>query len=146
MAKSAAIDSFLKFYKNFDVSSDILFNKVYDKKIIFEDPFHKVIGRKDVFNYFVRIMEKVPECTFEIFDVGVIEGQGAKENSAMITWVMKFKHNMLNSGKEISVNGVSHIKFREKVTYHRDYFDSGQLIYKNIPLLGSIIRFFEKGM
>ncbi|HDY7901818.1 TPA: nuclear transport factor 2 family protein, partial [Vibrio vulnificus] len=44
-------------------------------------------------------------------------------------------------GACVEVKGVSHLKFEAgKVIYHRDYFDLGEMLYENLPLLGGIIR------
>jgi hypothetical protein len=40
----------------------------------------------------------------------------------------------------VTVPGSTHIKYREKVHYHRDYFDAGALLYEQIPLVGFMIR------
>jgi hypothetical protein len=54
---------------------------------------------------------------------------------------MKLKHPKLNGGQPVEVNGVSQICFSgDRVIYHRDYFDLGEMLYENIPLLGVVIR------
>jgi hypothetical protein len=54
---------------------------------------------------------------------------------------MKLKHPKLNGGQPVEVNGVSQIRFSgDRVIYHRDYFDLGEMLYENIPLLGVVIR------
>ncbi|MEL7287824.1 MAG: nuclear transport factor 2 family protein, partial [Pseudomonadota bacterium] len=56
-------------------------------------------------------------------------------------WTMDLQHPKLQKGAPISVNGVSHLKFRDgQVIYHRDYFDLGEMLYENLPLLGSVVR------
>mgnify|MGYP001788744818 CR=1 FL=1 len=55
----------------------------------------------------------------------------------------------LNSGREITVDGVSLITFggREgKVISHRDYFDMGEFIYERVPILSTVIRIIKNKM
>ena len=38
-------------------------------------------------------------------------------------------------------SGISRLTIAEgRVLHHRDYFDAGELLYENLPLLGSAIR------
>ena len=50
-------------------------------------------------------------------------------------------HIILNKGKEFVVQGVSEIHFENNlVTYHRDYFDMGEMVYERIPIFGWITK------
>ena len=64
----------------------------------------------------------------------------ANDGQAFITWTMSFAHPKLNGHKKITVNGVSEIKFDERITYHRDYFDVGSMFYEQVPILKTIIQ------
>jgi hypothetical protein len=58
-----------------------------------------------------------------------------------VQWQMNFSHPRLKGGKTIVVDGASYLRFNEagKVSYHRDYFDLGAMLYEQLPLLGRII-------
>lgn len=84
------------------------------------------------------MMSNVSYCRFEITDVVANDGQ------AFITWTMSFAHPKLNGHKEITVTGVSEIKFDERITYHRDYFDVGSMFYEQVPILKTIIQALKK--
>lgn len=57
---------------------------------------------------------------------------------------MHLRHKRIKRGREIMVDGISHLRVRDgKVCFHRDYFDAGQLLYENLPLVGRIIRFIK---
>ena len=58
----------------------------------------------------------------------------------MVTWTMSLKHPRLNGGDPVIVPGSSLIRFREKVFYHRDYFDGGAMLYEQLPFIGMVIR------
>lgn len=145
MKNTAAIDHFVEFYKNFSVNDVNEFNSVYSKEIIFQDPFHRISGRDELLLYFRKMMLNISECHFDIQEIllGIAPEQ---EKSALVTWDMKFKHKMLNRGKKIIVNGATHLNYDSKILFHRDYFDTSQLLYKNIPLLSSLIRLIERGV
>jgi hypothetical protein len=53
---------------------------------------------------------------------------------------MKYAHPKLNKGRIITIEGASLIRFNDKVYYHRDYFDGGQLLYEHIPVMGKLIQ------
>ena len=134
------LKSFLEFYENFQIEDPSAFNAVYDEAVKFVDPFHEVHGRENLYAYFVKLMERVSDCRFEISNV--VE----KESLAVVIWKMKFTHKLLNKGNEVIVDGVTHLEFSERVYYHRDYFDSSQLIYKNLPVIGSMVKLIESRM
>ena len=63
----------------------------------------------------------------------------------MLTWVMHYSHPRLNSGKPIRVEGASLLRMEvedglHKVSFHKDYFDGGSLIYEQVPVLGRLIK------
>ena len=46
---------------------------------------------------------------------------------------------------EIAVDGCSHLQWRgDRVVFHRDYYDLGQLLYDNIPLLGRVTGWLKR--
>ena len=55
-------------------------------------------------------------------------------------WIMSYQHPKLAAGRSIDVAGISHIRFEEKIFYHRDYYDLGEMLYEHIPLYGWITR------
>ena len=58
---------------------------------------------------------------------------------------MTYVHQHLNSGEAITVQGHSLIMGdNDKVVYHRDYIDLGQMLYENVPVLGAIIRWLKR--
>lgn len=140
MPKPNALDRFIKFYENFEKFDLSSFNKVYDQEVFFQDPFHEIKGAENLLEYFQNMMKKTSNCRFNIKETH------CDNNSASVIWEMYFRHPQIKSGKEICVQGSTHIRFHDKVTYHRDYFDSSELIYRNIPILGSVLRFIERRM
>jgi limonene-1,2-epoxide hydrolase len=117
------------------------FATVYSEDIVFVDPAHEVHGLEQLVRYSQSMYDNVISCRFEF--TGVVES----EKSAVLTWNMVLQHPKLNKGATFEVPGCSHIEFDSKlITYHRDYFDLGSMIYERVPVLGMIIRKIKGGL
>jgi hypothetical protein len=82
--------------------------------------------------------QNVISCRFE-FGEPVIDGK-----HVALPWIMTLRHKRISRGRRITVDGISHLEIRDGlVTFHRDYFDAGQLLYENLPALGRIIRWIK---
>ena len=132
------IDKFCLYYQEFSEDSIAGLDSIYDQKTVFEDPIGKVEGLSNLKDHFRKMMSNVSYCRFVITDVVTNDAQ------AFITWTMSFAHPKLNGHKEITVTGVSEIKFDERITYHRDYFDVGSMFYEHVPILKKIIAALKK--
>ena len=45
----------------------------------------------------------------------------------------------------ITLDGTTQLKVEdEKIIYHKDYYDLGEMVYEHIPLLGSIIKMIKR--
>ena len=54
---------------------------------------------------------------------------------------MTFRHKSLAGGKTILVSGTTFLRLNDdnKVYFHRDYFDLGEMLYEHLPLLGRLL-------
>ncbi|MCL1067202.1 nuclear transport factor 2 family protein [Shewanella olleyana] len=127
------IDDFINMYQSLNKNSLYLLKQVYSKDVVFQDPLHKVHGLNDLTNYFANLYENVDSIDFDIKQVNATSSQ------ASVFWCMTYSHSKLNGGNPITVDGMSHLSFSEKITAHRDYFDLGQMLYEQLPLLGKVI-------
>lgn len=107
---------------------------VYADDVIFEDPLHRVEGLAALTEYFERMYVGVESIGFEFGEVIEAPGQ------AMLTWTMHMTHRRLRPGEPLALPGASHIRYGQRVHYHRDYFDAGALLYERLPLLGAVVR------
>ena len=57
---------------------------------------------------------------------------------------MHLRHRALKRGKPVIVNGLSQLTCGDRIFYHRDYFDAGQLLYEQVPLLGAVNRWLKR--
>ena len=74
----------------------------------------------------------------------VIQQVITQDNQAAVYWQMSYQHPKLGQGKIVTVTGHSHLKAQdEKVIYHRDYFDLGEMLYEQLPVVGKLIRWLR---
>ncbi|MBF0264154.1 MAG: nuclear transport factor 2 family protein [Gammaproteobacteria bacterium] len=128
------VKQFCDFYINFDKQNLQQLELIYRGDISFTDPAHHIGDLKSLIDYFSNMMTQVDNCQFTIHKV--IEDN----DEAFIQWQMMFSHPSLNKQQDIKVDGVSHIRFDEKIYFHRDYFDMGSMLYEHIPMIGFLIK------
>jgi ketosteroid isomerase-like protein len=109
---------------------------LYDEGVIFQDPVQEVKGLKNLEKYYQHAYKNVKSIKFDFKDFVL------QEEKLVATWVMQAEVNGLNRGKAIQVDGVSLFFFNkeDKVVYHRDYLDLGQMVYENIWGLGLLVK------
>lgn len=133
------LDKFISIYQSLSVDNLAGLAQLYHEDVIFQDPLHVISGFTELADYFDNLYQHVASCTFVINQV-IRDG-----NQAGIYWTMTYVHKHLNGGKAISVEGHSIIMGdKDKVVYHRDYIDLGQMLYENVPVLGAIIRWLKR--
>ncbi|MFT7184737.1 MAG: hypothetical protein ACI84K_000103 [Pseudohongiellaceae bacterium] len=133
---------FKRFYENLNhdnYGSDLI-DQLYHQDMTFKDSFHGINGLDDFKLYCGSLYENLSACDF------VFHKSWVTESDAMLTWTMTFSHPRLRGGRSISVEGASEISFDEKVYFHQDYFDGGNLLYEHVPVLGSVISYLKKRM
>ncbi|BCD84724.1 transcriptional regulator [Pseudomonas solani] len=111
---------------------------LYSEDAQFTDPLHHVEGLPAIRRYFAGLYENVNDLNFEFHGYDQAgEGQG------YLRWTMTYRHPRLAGGRPIAVEGCSHLRWNERVYYHRDYFDAGALLYEHVPLLGGVVRLLK---
>jgi hypothetical protein len=139
MAATGPVARFQEVFNLLDKDHLGLVAELYAPGIHFEDPIHEVKGLPALEQYFARLYEGVTSCRFE-FHSAIESG-----DQAMLTWTMALVHGRFRAGELVRVPGASWIRHDgSKVTFHRDYFDVGALIYERIPVLGAAIRGIKK--
>ena len=120
-----------------------ILNSYYDENAVFEDPLTRVQGLAEITNYYKGLYANVKAIRFEFTDKNLSDDQ------QFFAWTMHLTAPGLNGGKEFSVKGSSLIKFSPKsgkVIYHRDYFDTGEFIYENVPGLKWLHGYIKKSL
>ena len=131
------VDNFIELYQALNKNNLHLLGQVYGDDIIFTDPMHQISGLESLTQYFAKLYENVQHIQFEIKEVQQSDGQ------ASLFWQMQYRHPKLNKGQLIRVDGMSQLKFNDKIYFHRDYFDLGQMLYEQVPFIGGFIRLLK---
>ncbi|BDM63535.1 hypothetical protein NFHSH190041_09870 [Shewanella sp. NFH-SH190041] len=152
---SMLAERFIQLYQVMDheylQQSDLaLLQQVYHAKVVFTDPLHTIESRNALLQYLQGMYVNVIHLAFDIHQV-IYQGE-----QICLQWHMQFAHKRLNSGKLITVPGMSWLghngnEFADEpskwqITAHRDYFDVGALLYEHVPLLGGAIRTLKRRM
>lgn len=137
----ALIKRFEQFYENLSLSSIEGLGDIYHPEIVFVDPISKHYGLDSVKHYFTNLLENTTYCSC------AIQATMGMEDQHSVTWKMRFGHPKLNSGREIIVDGITHLKLQdERIIMHRDYFDMGQMVYEQVPILRSVVKKIKSRM
>ena len=124
----------IAFYETLGPGSVAELKDVYSTDVVFVDPVATHRGLVQLEAYFDRLLKGCEACTFKIHDAS------ESQSSVFIRWTMKFAHRKLNGGQPVNVDGLSAIKVeRGKVTFQRDFYDMGAMIYENVPVIGRIV-------
>lgn len=137
-AVPATLEHFRRLFNELDKGNLHKLSEVYSEDIRFQDPLGSAQGLDQLTHYFASAYANAISCRFEFGDA-VVDG-----SFSVIPWVMHLRHKRINRGKEIQVDGISHLRMADgKVCYHRDYFDAGQLLYENLPVVGGVVRWIK---
>ncbi len=128
------VERFKQTYHRLNAHSLELLPDLYGYDVLFQDPFRRISGLTALTGYFRELYREVRFTTFR-FEEDIVQ-----DGRAVLTWTMLLTHPKLNGGKVVTVPGSTHIRFGEKVTYHRDYFDAGAMVYEHLPMIGLVIR------
>lgn len=104
----------------------------YDPNIFFQDPLGVHKGLDEMKKYYQKMYRNVQEIEF------VPKEMISSGSKHVFVWQMRLRASGLNGGDLVVVDGNSVIEFNDRnlVSYHRDYFDMGEFIYRYIPVLG----------
>ena len=129
------MDKFLTMYQNLSSDNLHLLQEVYSSDSQFMDPAHENNGLDKLTEYFSALYQNVVSIDFTFKDIV------QQQSLCYLQWDMTFAHKNLAGGKTIVVAGTTFLRFNDnnKVCYHRDYFDLGEMLYEHLPLLGRLL-------
>ena len=98
----------------------------------FQDPFNDVRGPAAIRRVFEHMFRTCQEPAFQVLEQ---EGSGSV---VYLRWLFTF----VAGGRERCIEGVSRVQFTDhgRVSEHRDYWDPVAGIYRDLPLLGPVLR------
>lgn len=134
------MEKFFNVYQQLNSNTLDMLTEIYSGDVVFIDPAHTLKGLSQLRKYFEKLYSGVDSIEFDFIDH---QQQG---NVAYVQWRMVMRHSRLRRGRPVSVDGVSRLEFdsANKVKLHRDYFDLGEMLYENLPLIGRVILSIKK--
>ena len=99
---------------------------LYAPELRFRDPITQLAGLDAMRRYLKHFGETAPGARFTITDAVIQPGNAA------VFWTMTSAADGAKAGREIQ--GVSHLRVRERVYEERDYFDLGE-VYDQVPVV-----------
>lgn len=138
-ANRGLAEKLVSFYERLSVDKLDQLSGFYSSDIVFIDPVTSHSGLAQLRGYFASLLEDCISCDFEIHELEFNESDG------WIRWTMSFKHPRLKAGQKLKVEGMSMVKITgDRITYQRDFYDMGEMIYENLPLLGGLIKYIRR--
>ncbi len=142
---SPLIARLTQLYATFDGGIVDALDSIYHPEVVFQDPVDKIVGLEALRGYFAYIAEGVDGCGFEFLEVLDLPPEAPGQSGrASLVWVMRYRHPQLARGQWLSMPGMSHIHYGERIHWHRDYYDLGDMLYEHVPLLGPVVRRLRK--
>ncbi len=135
-SERAIIDRFKDYFRALHRADLSSLRELYSANLVFRDPVHEVRGIVELEDYYAGMCADLSECRFEYLDESIAE------RSAYIKWIMHYKHPKLGN-RLISVRGVSHIRWGDKIEFQEDFYDMGAMLYEQLPLLGNVTRWLR---
>lgn len=107
-------------------------------QVYFKDPFNEIKGRGKLLSLFEHMFATLHEPMFRIHHKA---GAG---NTGYLEWRFYFRLKPNRPVKQI--NGMSKIVIDDdgQVIVHLDYWDSGEYVYHQVPILGVLTRWVAK--
>ncbi|MBC8007483.1 MAG: nuclear transport factor 2 family protein [Prolixibacteraceae bacterium] len=136
------IEAILHFYETLTPERVRDFGFYYSDDAYFKDPFNEVQGLEDIRRIFARMFQQVIDPRF------VVREKVGDARGLFLVWDMRFRMKSWKPRQQQIIRGVSHLRFGEddKVTYHRDYWDTGEELYGKLPLIGGAVRFLRRAI
>jgi len=134
------MDNFLKTYQWLNADNLELLDEIYSEHVRFVDPAHEISGLGRLREYFAGLYANVTSIEFDFLREMRVGDEG------YVQWRMTFSHRRLRGGRPVVVEGASYLQFdvTGKVSFHRDYFDLGAMLYEHLPVLGRVIGHLKR--
>ncbi|MEP4891040.1 MAG: nuclear transport factor 2 family protein [Aliiglaciecola sp.] len=133
------LKEFENFYRNMSVTSIARLGDIYAQNATLIDPLSEHQGLENIQGYFENLLTNTSKCECSIQHIT------HQSTDIFVTWKMLIVHPKLNSGNEFYIDGISHLKSNdEKIVFHRDYYDLGEMIYEQVPVLKFVIKTLKK--
>ncbi|MEW9798796.1 nuclear transport factor 2 family protein [Alteromonas sp. CYL-A6] len=138
----SVLSRFSELYEELTSVTPDRLRQLYADDILFIDPIQTHQGIESVIRYFEALLVQAESCRFAISNT-IPTQQNAENIDYIVTWTMTLK--VRQSATPIVLDGITQLKVSDdRITYHRDYYDLGQMVYEHIPLLGWAVKRVKK--
>ncbi len=129
------MEHFLETYKRLNARNLDLLDTIYSDHVRFVDPAHEIVGLDRLREYFAGLYANLTSIEFKFLHEMRLGDEG------YVQWRMAFSHRRLEGGRPVKVEGASYLQFDVigKVSFHRDYFDLGAMLYEHLPVIGTVV-------
>lgn len=137
-----SVDRIVSFFETLEPSSVAAMASIYAEEAYFKDPFNEVRRVQDIQAIFARMFEALEGPRFVVVN-RICEG-----DQAMLEWDFHFRIRSFRPSRAWCIHGVSHLRLAAdgRVSYHRDFWDTGEELYAHLPGLGAVVRFLRRRM
>ena len=137
---AAHIDQLIRAYEGLSPESVESLSDIYASDAYFKDPFNEVTGIDRILEIFRDMYRRIEQPRF------VVHQWSGSAQDGFLVWDMRFVSRQMRGGPDQLIRGVTHIRFSDdgKVTYHRDYWDTGEELYVKLPVIGRLIAWLRR--
>jgi hypothetical protein len=126
-------------FNTLDIDHMDLLEDFYHADAHFVDPVVDVKGLSKIRAHYEHQYKAVADISFNVVTEHI------SGDTHTLEWEMHLRTKRLNKGQAFVVPGSSILTFKgDKVSYHRDYFDLGDMVYERIPVLRFITKKLKK--
>lgn len=138
----SVISRFRELYEELASVTPEKLRAVYADDVVFIDPIQTHTGIDAVTNYFASLLSQTASCRFDIDNLMTAEPNTNNINY-VVTWTMTL--DLKGRASPIVLDGITQLRVvNDEITYHRDHYDLGQMVYEHIPVLGFLVKKIKK--
>lgn len=131
------IEKFCQLYAELHKADMSALGTIYTEHVEFIDPVTAHHGLQDLTAYLSALTEQTETCYFDIHDIH--SDAAEPPASCTISWTMRL--TLKSGSKKVTLDGISLLRFdNNKISFQRDYYDLGEMVYEHIPVLRWIIN------
>lgn len=140
--RASHIDRLISFYESMSPETVAQIREVYASDAYFKDPFNEFRGVARIEAIFQHMFTQIEDPGFSVRLWSGTDVEG------FIIWDMHFRSRFMRGDGAQAIHGVSHIRFDAsgKVSYHRDYWDTGEELYAKFPVIGWVIQRLRRAL
>jgi hypothetical protein len=137
-----SVDRIIHFFETLEPPSVATMSSIYTEDAYFKDPFNEVRRVQDIQAIFTRMFEALEGPRF------VVTNRLCEGGQVMLEWDFHFRIRSFRPARAWRVHGVSHLRLAAdgRVSYHRDFWDTGEELYAHLPGIGAVVRFLRRRM